>query len=155
MIYAIARLNILAPGSTPSRRGILDYAPACGSWRLQLGERENPAARRGMLSIKIEKTERSPRLVGVAAPAPRRAIPQIFNLQSSIFNIQFPDKSGFTLRDNPASGISASLRPAKLVPVGLKPFLASVLYNFKCFYFDSMPVFGFDINYVFIKYAAE
>jgi hypothetical protein len=27
MIYAIARLNILASGSTPSRRVILDYAP--------------------------------------------------------------------------------------------------------------------------------
>jgi hypothetical protein len=27
MIYAIARLNILASGSTPSRRGILDYVP--------------------------------------------------------------------------------------------------------------------------------
>jgi hypothetical protein len=33
-------------------------------------------------------------------------------------NIQFPDKSGFTLRYNPASGISATLRPAKLVRVG-------------------------------------
>jgi hypothetical protein len=27
MIYAIAKLNILAFGSTPSRGGILDYAP--------------------------------------------------------------------------------------------------------------------------------
>ena len=26
--------------------------------------------------------------------------------KSSIFNIQFPDKSGFTLRYNPSSGIS-------------------------------------------------
>jgi hypothetical protein len=39
--------------------------------------------------------------------------------KSSIFNIQFPDKSGFTLRYNPASGISAALRPAKLVRVRL------------------------------------
>jgi hypothetical protein len=31
----------------------------------------------GMVSIKIEKTERSLRLVGVVAPTPRRAIPQI------------------------------------------------------------------------------
>ena len=49
MIYAIARLNILA-----------------------------------MLSILIEKTERSLRLAGVLAPTPRRAIPQIFNRQYSI-----------------------------------------------------------------------
>jgi hypothetical protein len=35
----------------------------------------------------------------------------------SIFSFQFPDKSGFTLRCNPASGISAALRPAKLVRV--------------------------------------
>jgi len=34
-------------------------------------------------------------------------------------NIQFPDKSGYTLRYNPASGISAPLRPAKLVRVGI------------------------------------
>ena len=34
--------------------------------------------------------------------------------RSSIVNLQFPDKSGFTLRYNPASGISATLRPAKL-----------------------------------------
>ena len=56
-----------------------------------------------MLSILIEKTERSLRLVGVVAPTPRRAIPQIFN-------IQFPDKTGFTLRFNP--GIFDALRPA-------------------------------------------
>ncbi len=31
---------------TPSRRGILDYAPASGSWSLQLGERVEPTARR-------------------------------------------------------------------------------------------------------------
>ena len=43
-----------------------------------------------------------------------RAIPKIFNLQ-------FRDKSGFTLRYNPASGISATLQPAKLVRVGLLP----------------------------------
>jgi hypothetical protein len=41
------------------------------------------------------------------------------NLQFSIVNIQFPDKSGFTFRYNPVSGISAALRPAKLVRVGL------------------------------------
>ena len=33
-------------------------------------------------------------------------------------NIQFPDKSGFTLRYNPASGITATRRPAKPVRVG-------------------------------------
>ena len=38
----------------------------------------------GMLSILIEKTERSLRLVGVVAPTPRREITQIFNLKSSI-----------------------------------------------------------------------
>jgi len=44
----------------------------------------DPAARRGMLLIIIEKTERSLRLVGNLAPTPRRAIPQIFNLKYSI-----------------------------------------------------------------------
>ncbi len=34
-----------------------------------------------------------------------------------IFNSQFPYKSGLTLRYNPASGISAALRPAKLIRV--------------------------------------
>ena len=38
----------------------------------------DPTARGGMLSLLIEKTERSLRLVGVVAPTPRRAIPQIF-----------------------------------------------------------------------------
>ena len=28
------------------------------------------------------------------------------------FNLQFPDKTGFTLRCNPGGGISAALRPA-------------------------------------------
>ena len=37
----------------------------------------------GMLSIRIKKTERSLRLVGVAAPTPRRAIPQIVIRHSS------------------------------------------------------------------------
>jgi hypothetical protein len=37
--------------------------------------------------------------------------------KSSIYNLQFPDKTGFRLRWNPASGISAALRPAKLVRV--------------------------------------
>ena len=32
---------------------------------------------------------------------------------------QFPDKTGFTLRCKPASGISAALRPAKLVRDGI------------------------------------
>ncbi len=32
----------------------------------------------------------------------------------------FPDKSGFTLRSSPASGIYATLRPATLVRVGRK-----------------------------------
>jgi hypothetical protein len=32
-------------------------------------------------------------------------------------NSEFPDKAGFTLRYNPASGISATLRPAKVVRV--------------------------------------
>ena len=41
---------------------------------------------KGMLSIKIKKTQRSLRLVRVVAPTPRRAIQQFFNLQSSIFN---------------------------------------------------------------------
>ena len=54
-------------------------------------------------SIYLEKTERS----------------ETINLQSSIVNIQFPDKTGFRLRWNPASGISAALRPAKLARVGL------------------------------------
>jgi hypothetical protein len=41
----------------------------------------------GMYSVYFyKKTERSLRLVGVVAPTPRRAIQQIFNLQSSIFN---------------------------------------------------------------------
>jgi len=44
----------------------------------------DPAARRGMLSILIEKTERILRLVGVIAPTPRRTIQPIVNLQSSI-----------------------------------------------------------------------
>jgi hypothetical protein len=34
--------------------------------------------------------------------------------KSSIFNLQFPAQTGFTLPYNPASGISAALRPAKL-----------------------------------------
>ncbi len=38
----------------------------------------DPTARRGMLSILIEKTKRSLRLLGVVAPTPRRAIPQIY-----------------------------------------------------------------------------
>jgi hypothetical protein len=46
----------------------------------------DPAVRRGMLSTYIEKTERSLRLVGVLAPTPRRAIQQIFNVQSSILD---------------------------------------------------------------------
>ena len=37
-----------------------------------------------LLAFSIEKTERSLRLVGVVAPAPQRAIPQIFNRQYSI-----------------------------------------------------------------------
>jgi len=41
------------------------------------------------------------------------------NIQYSILNSQFPDKAGFTLRFNPASGISATLRPAKLVRFGV------------------------------------
>jgi hypothetical protein len=45
------------------------------------------------------------------------------NLQYSIVNIQFPDKAGFTLRYNPASGICATLRPAKLVRVKVYPLL--------------------------------
>ena len=52
----------------------------------------------------LKKKERSLRLVGVVAPTPRRATST--NLQSSIFNLHFPDKTGFTLRCNPASGIS-------------------------------------------------
>jgi hypothetical protein len=36
-----------------------------------------------------------------------------------IFNLQFPDKSGFTLRYNPGSGIFAALRPAMLGRVGI------------------------------------
>ena len=43
-----------------------------------------------MLSIQIEKTERSLRLIGVVAPTARRAIQQIFNFQSSIFNSGLP-----------------------------------------------------------------
>ena len=41
----------------------------------------------GMLSTYIEKTERSLRLVGVVAPTPRRAIPQIFNLQFRLVRV--------------------------------------------------------------------
>ena len=47
----------------------------------------DPAARRGILSTYIEKTERSLRLAGVVAPTPRRAIPQIFNLQSWLVRV--------------------------------------------------------------------
>jgi hypothetical protein len=39
-----------------------------------------------------------------------------------IFNFKFPDKSGFTLRYNPASGISAALEPAKVARVSYSPF---------------------------------
>ena len=77
-------------------------------------ELRDPEARREMLSTFIEKTERSLRLVGVV----RLRLGERYN-KSSIINIQFPDKSGFTLRYNPASGISATLRPAKLVRLGL------------------------------------
>ena len=42
----------------------------------------------------FKKTERSLRLVGVVAPTPRRAIQQIFNHQSSIFNSRLSG-SGF------------------------------------------------------------
>ena len=94
----------------------------------------DPKARRGILSSLIEKTERH------AAQAP--ALRERYN-KSSIFNLQFPDNSGFSLRYN------------RLVRVGLKPFLAIVVNNFKCFYFDSVLEFGFDIDYIFIKYAAE
>jgi hypothetical protein len=53
----------------------------------------------------------------------------------SIFNLQFPDQAGFTLCYNPASGISAALRPAELVrvralkqkPVTLSSFLDSFI----------------------------
>jgi hypothetical protein len=37
----------------------------------------------------------------------------------------------------------------------LKPLLAIILYHFKRFYLDGLRDFWFDINYVFIKYAAE
>jgi hypothetical protein len=64
-----------------------------------------------MLSILIEKTGRH------AAQAP--ALRERYQKSSIIkVNIQFPDKAGFTLRYNPASGISAALRPAELVRVG-------------------------------------
>ena len=47
----------------------------------------------------IEKTERH----SAQAPALRERY-----LKSSIVNTQFPDKTGFTFRYNPASGISAT-----------------------------------------------
>ena len=62
MIYAIARLNILASGSTPSRGGILDYAPEGRSY----GSERN--------AIDLNSKDGAKRH------------PQIFNLQSSIFN---------------------------------------------------------------------
>jgi len=51
-------------------------------------------------------------------------MPPIFNSQSTIqtiFNFQFPDKPGFPLGSNPASGIYATLRPAMLVRVSIQP----------------------------------
>jgi hypothetical protein len=41
------------------------------------------------------------------------------DLCHKIFNVQFPDKTGFTLRFNPATGICAALRPSKLVRAGI------------------------------------
>jgi hypothetical protein len=89
MIYTIARLNIL---------GIL---PVESLTSRALGSNDDGVER----SLLMEKTERS----------------DTTNLQyfrRRRINIQFPDKAGFTLRYNPASGISAALRPAKLVRLG-------------------------------------
>ena len=91
MIYAIARLNILASARLRPL-GDCDYAPEGRSY----GSERN--------AIDFNRKDRATR--GASACA-ARAIPQIFNLQLS-------DKSGFTLRYNPASGITAAQRPALL-----------------------------------------
>jgi len=47
-------------------------------------------------STNLKRAERSLRLVGVVVPTPRRATST--NIQFAIFNLQFFDEVGFTLR---------------------------------------------------------
>ena len=100
----------------------------------------DPAAQRGMLSIKIEKTERSLRLVGVEAPKPRRAIQQIFNLHLSLLRhayISFLNKSSTSLtslgRFVDLVGTVPSLKHSKMTSfdsgTGSSPVSASIFAN--------------------------
>jgi len=74
----------------------------------------------GMLSILIEKTERSLRLVGVVAPTPRRAKPQIFNLQSSIFNSGLSGLGIFDLKSDFLLFFPPSEFPLQVIPLSLR-----------------------------------
>jgi hypothetical protein len=87
------------------------------------GRRVDPMARRGMLSIQIEKTERSLRLVGVVAPTPRRAIQQIVN-------IQFPEKRDLRYAATGLSGLGLRFRCLFCLPMPLSPIFHLPVFPF-------------------------
>jgi len=53
-----------------------------------------------------------PDLLKDAVTNPAKEDKERLNIHYSIFNSQFPDKSGYSLRYNPGSGITAALRTA-------------------------------------------